>query len=195
VTPPDPTESVSSITRLLEGWREGDEEALSSLTALVYAELRRLAGAFLQNERSGHTLQPTALVHEFYLQIESVRDIDWKCRAQFFSIAARMMRNILVDHARKRGAEKRGAGIVVSLEDNAPADAAQAPDILMVDAALGRFADLYPRQAQVVELRFFGGLTAEETVEALNVTGHEVSLRTVERDWKFSRAWLQNEIA
>lgn len=194
MTPRDPTDSVSSITRLLEGWREGDEEALSRLTALVYAELRRLAGAFLQNERGGHTLQPTALVHEFYLQIESVRAIDWKCRAQFFPIAARMMRNILVDHARKRGAEKRGAGIVVSLEDTAP-DAPQAPDILMVDAALGRFADLYPRQAQVVELRFFGGLNAEETVEALNVTGHEVSLRTVERDWKFSKAWLQSELA
>jgi RNA polymerase sigma factor (TIGR02999 family) len=194
MTPPDLTDSVSSITHLLEQWHEGDSEALTRLTGLVYAELRRLAGSFMRGERGDHTLQPTALVHELYVQIESVRSIDWQGRAQFYSVAAHMMRNILVDHARKRGAEKRGGGAVVSLEGEAP-DAAHAPDVLMVDAALDRFAVRYPRQALVMELRFFGGLTADETVEAMSVQGQDVSLRTVERDWKFSRAWLQNELA
>jgi len=192
--PGAPKDAVDTITRLLERWHEGDSEALTRLTGLVYGELRRLAGAFMRGERGDHTLQPTALVHELYVQIESVRAINWQGRAQFYAVAAHMMRKILVDHARRRGAEKRGGGAVVSLENETP-DAARAPDVLMVDAALDRFAVRYPRQAQVMELRFFGGLTTDETVQAMGVQGHDVSLRTVERDWKFSKAWLQNELA
>jgi RNA polymerase sigma factor (TIGR02999 family) len=181
------------ITTWLVRWREGDDAALAHLTSLVYAELRRLAASFLHSEREGHTLQPTALVHELYMQLTGVRGIDWKCRAQFLSIAARMMRNILVDHARMRSAGKRGGGQIVPLDEYTP-EASEEPDLVLVDAALSRFAKQYPRQAQVVELRFFGGLTSEETVEAMNVSGHEVSLRTIERDWKFSKVWLQNEL-
>jgi RNA polymerase sigma factor (TIGR02999 family) len=186
-------DAAASITSWLVRWREGDDAALAHLTSLVYAELRRLAATFLQSEREGHTLQPTALVHELYMQLTGVRSIDWKCRAQFWSIAARMMRNILVDHARMRSAGKRGGGQIVQLDEYTP-EASAAPDLVLVDAALSRFAKQYPRQAQVVELRFFGGLTSEETVEAMNVGGHDVSLRTVERDWRFSKTWLQNEL-
>jgi RNA polymerase sigma factor (TIGR02999 family) len=186
-------DAAASITSLLVRWHDGDTEVLPHLTTLVYSELRRLAASFLQSEREDHTLQPTALVHELYMQLPDVRTIDWKCRAQFMAIAARMMRNILVDHARGRSADKRGGGVLLRLEDQT-ADAAVAPDVLRVDAALSRFGSRYPRQAQVVELRFFGGLTAEETVEAMNAEGRGISLRTVERDWKFSKAWLQNEL-
>jgi len=188
-----PSEAIAGITTCLVRWREGDHDSLGQLTNLVYGELRRLAAGFLKSQRTGHTLQPTALVHELYLQITGVREVDWKCRAQFFSISARMMRNILVDHARKRAAGKRGSGNVISLSGQEFAPAASV-DLLLLDAALLRLAVRYPRQAQVVELRFFGGLTADETAEAMSVDGQEVSLRTVERDWKFARAWLQNEL-
>lgn len=187
------SEPIANITTCLVRWREGDHDALEQLTNLVYGELRRLAAGFLRSQRTGHTLQPTALVHEMYLQITGVREVDWKCRAQFFSISARMMRNILVDHARKRAAGKRGSGQVISLSGQEFAASASA-DLLLLDAALIRFAAAYPRQAQVVELRFFGGLTAGETAEAMSAVGQEVSLRTVERDWQFSRAWLLNEL-
>lgn len=187
------TDPINGITGLLVRWREGDDAALPRLTSAVYAELRRLAGAFLRGEREGHTLQPTALVHELYLQLTSVRGIDWKCKAQFLSIAARLMRNILVDHARKRSAEKRGGDRLLPFDEEAQRVAGTS-DLILVDAALSRFADRYPRQAQVVELRFFGGLTPEETLQSMNADGHEISLRTVERDWKFSKAWLQNEL-
>jgi RNA polymerase sigma factor (TIGR02999 family) len=184
--------SVAGITQWLIRWREGDEAALDRLTRLVYAELRHLAAAILQKERTGHTLQPTALVHELYLQLAAARSIDWKCRGQFFAISAKLMRRILVDHARKRAAGKRGSGNLQSLDEEALA--IPGPDVIQVDAALSRLAQEHPRQATVVELRFFGGLSAEETVEALHASGEEVSLRTVERDWRFSRAWLQDEI-
>ncbi|MGA2132847.1 MAG: sigma-70 family RNA polymerase sigma factor [Bryobacteraceae bacterium] len=191
---PEESSSDGGITYWLLRWHAGDDEALVQLTAMVYAELRRVAGSFLRAEREGHTLQPTALVHELYLRISTVRAIDWKCRAQFYSTAARVMRNILVDHARRRMAGKRGAGAALQLDPEI-AGTAPAPDILSIDAALSRFAGRYPRQAQVVELRFFGGLTPEETAEALNAGGHAVALRTVERDWSFAKAWLQNELA
>jgi RNA polymerase sigma-70 factor, ECF subfamily len=181
------------ITTCLVRWREGDRNALNELTDLVYRELRRLAVVFLRGEAPGHTLQPTALVHELYLRIEGVREVDWKCRAQFFGISARMMRNILVDHARKRRAAKRGSGRIVSLSD-CDFQSGDDPDVLLVDMALSRFADKYPRQAQVVELRFFGGLTSEDTAEAMKIQFENTSLRTVERDWRFARAWLLNEI-
>ncbi len=186
-------EPYASITTALVEWRGGDAGALSRLMALVYAELHRLAAGFLSAERGAVTLQPTALVHELYLKLPAVQAIDWKSRAQFFSLAARMMRHILVDDARRRRAEKRGESVTVRLAD---VDDAQAttPDLILVDAALSRFASKYPRQALVVELPFFGGLTAEDTVEALTAIGHTVSMRTVERDWNFSKAWLQNEL-
>jgi RNA polymerase sigma-70 factor, ECF subfamily len=181
------------ITTCLQRWRDGDSDALAELTDLVYRELRRLAAVFLRGEASGHTLQPTALVHELYLRIEGVREVDWKCRAQFFAISARMMRNILVDHARKRRAAKRGSGNVLPLSD-CDFQTGGNPDVLLVDMALSRFAAKYPRQAQVVELRFFGGLTSEDTAEAMKIHFENTSLRTVERDWRFARAWLLNEI-
>jgi RNA polymerase sigma factor (TIGR02999 family) len=184
------------ITQWLVRWREGDAIALNRVTDLVYAELRRVAAALLSSERPGHTLQPTALVHELYAYLSAstngARGIDWQCRGQFFVIAARLMRQILVDHARKRLTEKRGGGKLEPL--NGDALSVTGPNILEVHTALSRLAQEHPRQAQVVELRFFGGLTAEETLEALRVSGHEISLRTVERDWRFSRAWLQNEL-
>jgi len=191
---PDASQTTAlDVTRCLLRWRDGDSGALPELTDLVYGELRRLAAVFLRGEASGHTLQPTALVHEMYLHIEGVRDMDWKCRAQFFAISARMMRNILVDHARKRRAAKRGSGNVLPLSD-CDLEVGGNSDILLVDVALSRFAAKYPRQAQVVELRFFGGLTAEETAEAMKIHFENTSLRTVERDWRFARAWLLNEI-
>jgi RNA polymerase sigma factor (TIGR02999 family) len=183
-----------NITRFLQEWRSGDEEALARLTAEVYRELRRLAGALFARESGERTLQPTALVHELYLQLPDVQHIDWQSRAQFLNVAARMMRNILVDHARKRNAAKRGGGETPVVKESAVKDPAMEIDVLMVDAALERFTEQYPRQSRVVELRFFGGLTAEETAEVLNATGTETSLRTVERDWTFARAWLENAI-
>ncbi len=190
--PVDKIACIENITHWLIRWRDGDGQALDRLTRLVYAELRHLAASMLENERSGHTLQATALVHELYLHLDGARDVDWKCRGQFFAISAKMMRRILLDHARKRIAAKRNGGAIIPLDDEA--FTLPGPDIIEVDTALCRLAELHPRQAAVVELRFFGGLTAEETVEALNASGEEVSLRTVERDWKFSRAWLQSEI-
>jgi len=151
-----------------------------------------MAAALMLKERTGHTLGPTALVHELYLHLARARDIDWQCRGQFFAISAKLMRRILVDHARKRGAEKRGQGVVVRLEEEAMALAG--PDVIQVDTALSRLALKHPRQATVVELHFFGGLTIEETVEALHASGEEISLRTVERDLRFARAWLQDEL-
>ncbi len=139
------------------------------------------------------TLQPTSLVHELYLQLPDVQEIDWQSRTHFLNVAAKMMRNILVDHARKRSALKRG--VVVALEtDVGGSDRALEVDVLLVDQALDQLALIHPRHARVVELRFFGGLTVQETVDVLKVTGVESSVRTVERDWTFARAWLKNAI-
>ena len=186
------TADSREITQRLIRWRDGDESALEDLTRLVYAELRRLAGWMLKNERQGHTLQPTALVHELYLRLVPTPGIDWKCRSQFFSIAANVMRRILVDHARRRSAGKRTIEEPIVMGEGTMSLAG--PDNLEVDLALSRFAKDHPRQAQIVELRFFGGLTNEEIVEAMRTSGEQVSLRTVERDWRFSRAWLQDAI-
>ena len=180
--------ATSNITKLLLRWSQGDEAVLPFITNAVYQELRRMAGAMFRYEPEDHTLQPTALVHELYLQLPNMQDFDWKSRAQFYSVAARMMRNILVDHARRRRAAKRGGGErPLTLADVG----GFTPDVLMVHEALQRFASEHERQAQVVELRFFGGLTANETAEVLRQQGIECSLRTVERDWRFARAWLQ----
>lgn len=185
--------AATNITTLLLRWRHGDEAALPYITDAVYRELRRLAGAMFRHESEGHTLQPTALVHELYLQLPDMQSFDWRSRAQFFSVATRMMRNILVDHARRRRAAKRGGREkAITLPDLGKAFNL---DVLMVNDALDRFAGEHARQAQVVELRFFGGLTADETVEVLRQQGTDCSLRTVERDWRFARAWLQDAIA
>ena len=193
MTPLGQNPAPGAITRILKEWRSGDESALSRLAAEVYAELHRLSSAVM-GVQSAITIQPTVLIHELYLQLPGVREFDWQSRGQFLNVAARMMRNILVDHARARNALKRGGGLVAVAEEPSSPDPALQIDVLLVHNALERFAEDYPRQARVVELRFFGGLTAEETAEALRVNGGECSLRTVERDWTFSRAWLQNAI-
>lgn len=178
------------ITKWLVRWNDGDETALQALTPLVYAEMHRLAAGYLRSERSEHTLQATALVHEAYLYIRKLDPVEWKSKAHFIGISAQVMRRILVDHARTRNARKRGG-----LQEHLPLDfdlAAPPPvlDLVALDQALDRFAQEYPRQARVVELRFFGGLTTEETAEVLNVSNTGISSRTVERDWRFARAWL-----
>jgi RNA polymerase sigma factor (TIGR02999 family) len=189
--------SPSEVTQTFLRWRQGDPGALHALLPLVYEEMRRLAGGYLQNESPGHTLQPTALAHEAYLRLLDQRQVTWQNRAHFMGLAAQAMRRILTDHARRRDAQKRGGGAVhVALSDlavsgeepSATADplGVSAQDL---DAALGRLEALDPRQAKVVELRFFTGLTIEEVAEVL-----VVSPATVKRDWTLARAWLHREL-
>src|SRR5579862_8949716 len=163
--------SPGVITKYLTDWRNGDEEALDRLTTAVYRELRRLAGAAMAGQAGKRTIQPTALVHELYFQLPGVRHFDWQSRAHFLNVAAKMMRNILTGHARKRLAAKRGGSMVLAITDAQFEDPALSLDVLVVNEALDKLAGEYPRQAQVVELRFFGGLSAEETCEVLSVTG------------------------
>jgi RNA polymerase sigma-70 factor (ECF subfamily) len=186
--------SPGIITRCLTSWRGGDEEALDLLTTAVYRELRRLAAAAMAGQSGRQTIQPTALVHELYFQLPGVQHFDWQNRAHFLNVAAKMMRNILAGHARKRQAAKRGGGISVAITDPQFEDSALSLDVLLVNEALDRLAGEYPRHARVVELRFFGGLSAEETREVLTASGIQSSLRTVERDWAFARAWLEDAI-
>jgi RNA polymerase sigma-70 factor, ECF subfamily len=183
-----------NITQCLQEWRGGDEDALDRLTTAVYRELRRLAGAIMARQSGSRTIQPTALVHELYFHLPGVQHIEWQSRAQFLNVSAKMMRNILVDHARRRHALKRGAGEEGEQVDVPSFDRATHVDVLLVHEALERFAAQYPRQARVVELRFFGGLTTRETADVLSLAEKECSLRTVERDWTFAKAWLQNAI-
>lgn len=182
---------TGDITQLLKEWSAGDKRALDRLMPMVYDELRRLAKSYLRGERHQISLQPTALVHEAYLLLAAQsQQVSWENRAQFFGLAARMMRNILVDHARARQAEKRGGGeLRVSL---AAADRiGQEPEVelLALDDALNRLAEFSPQHSRIVELRFFGGLTIPETAEAMGL-----SHATVERHWSFARAWLRNEL-
>ncbi len=184
------------VTALLISWSNGNQAALEQLTPLVYGELHRLAAGYLRRERTDHTLQATALVHEAYLQMRKLDNVEWKNRAHFIGIAARTMRRILVDHARRHMAQKRsGYEAKVSLEDVREPGTEPDLNLVALDDALERFSRDYPRQAQVVDLRFFGGLTTEETVEVLNGDSVDVSSRTVERDWRFARAWLHKAIA
>ena len=178
------------ITALLRAWSGGDEAALSRLAEQVYPELRRIARRYMKNERQANTLQTTALVHEVYLRMVDVAKVDWRERAQFFSMAAQMMRRILVDAARARGARKRGGdALKVNLDETALVSTAPDRSILALDEALTTFSQVAPRQAKVVELRYFGGLTEEEIVAAL-----DISPRTVRRDWDLARAWLLREL-
>lgn len=175
----------TEVTRLLRAWGGGDVEARDRVFAAVYGELRRLAASYLRRERSGHSLQPTTLVHEAFLKLAGAR-ADWQDRAHFFGVAARAMRRILVDHARRRRAGKRGRGAVqITLDEAVGLLPARDLDVVRVDEALKDLAALDPRQEQVVELRFFGGLSVEETAAAL-----ALSPATVKRDWTTAKAWI-----
>jgi RNA polymerase sigma-70 factor (ECF subfamily) len=179
------------ITQLLIRWSGGDQAALDKLMPLVYSELRRLANNYLRRERQGHTLQPTALVNEAYLRLIDQRTANWQNRAQFYGIAAQLMRRILVDHARQHKAAKRGGSDQQRLSITSADGLAAKPDldVLALHEALEELAALDPQQGRIVELKFFGGLSIEETAEVMHL-GHA----TVERDWKMARAWLRRKL-
>ncbi len=179
------------VTRLLARWRGGDEEALDRLMPLVYHELRRLAHARLRRERPDHTLETSALVHEAYLRLVDARGTPWQSRAHFLGIAARLMRQVLVDHARGRSSAKRGGGATrLPLQEGHSVGGPAPVDVLALDQALERLASTDERKAHLVELRFFGGLSHEEIAEVLGT-----SLSTVERQWRLARAWLYAALA
>ena len=179
----------TEVTRLLQALNDGDAEARDRLAPLVYDELRSLAGSYMHREGAGHTLQPTALVSEAWMKLVDQSRVEWTGRAHFFGIAAQAMRRILVDHHRRRTAARRGGDQVPTLLEDA-ADTFQDPlDLIALDTALDKLAGFDPRAARVVELRFFGGLSVEETAEVL-----EVSTPTVKRDWRSARAWLYTRI-
>jgi RNA polymerase sigma factor (TIGR02999 family) len=179
------------ITQLLVAWNEGDESALEKLVPLVYDELRRLARRHMRRERPDHTLQTTALINEAYLQLVDIRNVHWHNRAHFFALCARLMRRILVDFARSRHYAKRGGGAKpISLDQCISVLPGDSPDLVAVDDALHALAKIDERKAQVVELRFFGGMTVEETAEVL-----KVSPETVRRDWKLAKVWLLRELS
>jgi RNA polymerase sigma factor (TIGR02999 family) len=183
--------NTRSIPELLSSARSGDESAVAALMPLVYDELRRLAANYLRRERPGQTLQATALVNEAYMRLVKDQHLAWQDRAHFIGIAAHSMRQILVDRARARGSQKRGGDRhQVTLDESAMAETGAIADVLAVDQALERLAALDPQQARVVELRFFGGLTVEETAEALGI-----SPATVKRDWSVAKAWLSRELS
>jgi RNA polymerase sigma-70 factor (ECF subfamily) len=182
---------VSETTQLLRAWANGDQAALEQLTPRVYQELRRIAGHFMQNERPGRTLQTTALVHEAYLRLIDVTNVDWQHRAHFFAVSATMMRRILLDRARKRGAGKRGGQSPrVNLDDLGNFGSERARELVALDDALNALGQVDPRKARVIELRFFGGLSVEETAEVL-----KLSPDTIMRDWRLARVWLLAEIS
>ncbi len=180
----------SEITAILRAWREGNEQALEELTPEIYRELHRAAQQCMRHERDGHTLQTTALINELYLRLPALQEINWQNRGHFFATCARQMRRILIDMARARRSHKRGSGdFMVSFDDtpDVPADGRQ--DLVAVDGALKELAKVDPRKSQVVELRFFGGLTVEDTAKLL-----QVSPETVARDWRLAKAWLLREM-
>ena len=183
------TDSPKEITRLLVAWGDGDESALEGLTPLVYDELRRLAHHYMSQERPGHALQTTALVNEAYLRLIDWKNVHWQSRAHFFAVSAQLMRRILVDFARSQGYAKRGGGALQVTLDEALVSGEKSADIVALDEALRSLAELDERQSKVVELRFFGGLSIEETAEVL-----KVSEGTVRRDWSLARAWLHREL-
>jgi len=185
-------DSSHPVTELLVRWREGDRQALDALMPLVYTELRRLAHYYLQRERSDHTLQSTALVHEAYMRLAGQNPPQWQNRAHFFGIAAHVMRQILVEYARAHGAAKRGGASVCKLTLDEALEVQQKidVDVIALDGALDRLSQMDPQQARIVELRFFAGLTIEDTSEVMGV-----SPATVKRDWTSARAWLHREIA
>lgn len=183
-------EAGRSVTQLLAAWSGGDAAALDALMPLVYDELRRVAGRQLASERGSHTLQPTALVNEAFLRLVDQTRASWKDRTHFYSVAAQIMRRILIDHARRRLAGKRGGGAeTVSLDGVADWPEPRDLDVILLDEALTELATFDPRQSRVVELRFFAGLSVEETAEAL-----QLSTATVKREWRMARAWLVRQL-
>jgi RNA polymerase sigma-70 factor (ECF subfamily) len=181
---------TSETTQLLRAWAGGDRGALEQLTPHVYRELRRIAGHHMQNERAGRTMQATALVHEAYLKLIDITNVDWQHRAHFFAVSAQIMRRILLDRARRRVAAKRGGKAEkVNLDEVPDIGGARARELIALDDALNELAQLDPRKARVIELRFFGGLSVEETASVL-----DVSQDTVMRDWRLARAWLLSEL-
>lgn len=183
--------SDHEVTQLLKAWTTGDEKALETLTPLVYAQLHRAAQHYMAGERPGHALQTTGLVNEVYLKLVDCRQMNWQDRAHFFAVSAQLMRRILIDFARSRGYQKRGGGAFHMSLDDAPS-VCQEPDrqLVAVDDALKALAAIDPRKSKVVELRFFGGLSVEETAEVL-----KVSTETVLRDWRLAKAWLLRELS
>ena len=186
MTPP----KTHEVTRLLQAWGRGDDAALEQMIPIVYSELKRIAHRYMTGERQSHTLQTTALVNEAYLKLVDSRKVNWQNRAHFFAISAQLMRRILVDFARTRGYQKRGGGAQqVSLEEACMASQERGRNVLALDGALTALAEVDPRKSKVVELRFFGGLSLEETAEVL-----KVSPDTVLRDWRMAKAWLGREL-
>jgi RNA polymerase sigma factor (TIGR02999 family) len=177
------------VTELLIAWSNGDQGALDQLMPLVYEELHRLAHHYMSRERSDHTLQTSALVNEAYLHLVDQSSVHWQNRAQFFGLAAQLMRHILIDHARTHTRAKRGSGRKVALEDFAVLNPERGAELIALDDALKKLAAMHPRKGQIVELKFFGGLTVEEIAEML-----KVSPVTVMRDWSFAKAWLRREV-
>jgi RNA polymerase sigma factor (TIGR02999 family) len=185
-----PTAPTGQVTHLLRAWSDGDQQALEQLLPLVDAELRRLARAYMYRERRDHTLQPTALINEAFIRLAGAQNIRWQDRAHFFGICARLMRRVLVDYARARGFQKRGARVEkVSLDDVSVAVPEPPLDIIALDLALDALATRDQRMSRVVELRFFGGLTIEETAEVL-----QVSPDTVKREWRLAKLWLLRQV-
>lgn len=181
---------TNDVTQLLVGWSEGNQQALDKLLPLVYRELKRIADRYLRRERADHTLQATALVHEAYLKLIDQRQVRWQNRAHFFGIAAQAMRRILVDYARDRQAEKRGGGgIKLSLDDELDISDKRASELIALDDALSTLAEMDAQKSRIVELRFFGGLSIEETAEVLGI-----STATVIRQWRLAKAWLYGEM-
>jgi len=180
----------ADVTGLLKAWSGGNDAALEQLTQIVYAELRRIAHRYMRNEQRANTLQTTALVNEAYLRLVKVKNLDWKHRAQFFAISAQMMRRILVDAGRARGSDKRGrAAAKVNVDEAALVSPEPDTSMLALDDALTAFSEIAPRQAKVVELRYFGGLSEAEIVDVM-----KISPRTVRRDWDLAKAWLTREL-
>jgi RNA polymerase sigma factor (TIGR02999 family) len=186
-----PVNSANQVTQLLVSWGNGDQQSLESLIPLVYDELRRQARRYLRRERPDHTLQSSALVHEVYVRLIDQRQANWHNRSQFFGVAAQLMRRILVDHARSRGAVKRGAGVTkLAIAEEVAAIEMQNVDLIALDSSLTKLEQIDPQQCRIVELRFFSGLSIEDTADALSI-----SPATVKRDWAMAKAWLYREMS
>ena len=182
--------SSQNITGLLLDWQQGDQSAIEKLTPIIYDELRRIAHRYVRRERQGHTLETTALVNEAYLRVARQQQMKWQNRAHFFAVTAQVMRHILIDHARRRRYLKHGGeGQTVALEEASMMSDERAQEIIALDEALRELAKVDPRKSRVVELRYFGGLSLEETAEVLNI-----SLMTVRRDWRAAKAWLYKAV-
>jgi RNA polymerase sigma factor (TIGR02999 family) len=187
----DPSPAAHEVTRLLHQISGGDASAVERLVPMIYAELRQIAERAMRHERSDHTLQPTALVHEAFLRLVGKPDLSWESRAHFLNIAAQAMRRVLLMHARERRAGKRGGGLDrVTLDEQLMGSAERGVDLIGLDESLERLAAVFPRKARVVELRFFAGLGIEETARVL-----EISPATVKREWDFARAWIRRDLA